>query len=453
MFGETIYFDVCQSKMLSNCSIFENNSRGDSASLGAALEGNGLYVSGNNIGGSKVNNREIITTDGGMNYGVDLTGIIQKVDSDPTGLTYRFTTGELYPFNRWKGSQIYVLQGQGATQYRTISYSNGNIIKFDTPFVIEPNRNSRVATEDARADLIYYNNTASDGGTVGTYGTQCGAVYDSNKHFQTEGNRIYSLEGSPIWFESFNNNTYYDGNFFHVNAEGDISSGVANFGGIIVSPTNYKNIISSMMIRNCNFSKNMMIHINARVADNIQNIVLDNNSFKDSNVGMRITSTYSNSANMLFYRNTFDNVDYPILCRDNDQKSYSASDITRLTGSYNEYGFAYLTIIDGNSVDSSKPTLGDVSLNGSIELKDVTLIRYYLVGKIDLTPEMFTQADVNEDGTVDIEDATILRMYLLGKVTKLGKDWSFVGEGTDPDPDPNPDTGSGPITLPEDDLN
>lgn len=452
LYGDAGSADANQSKMLSDSSIFENNSRGDSATLSGAFEGNGLYIIGNEIGGTKTNNREIITTDGGMNYGVDLTGIIQKVDSDPTGLTYRFTTGHTYPLNRWKGSQIYVMQGQGAMQYRTIAYSSGDIIKVETPFVIEPNRNSRVATEDARADLIYYNNTASDGGMVGTYGTQCGAVYDSNTYFQCEANRMRAHMGAPVWFQSFNNNTYYDGNFWHVNADGDISSSVANYGGINISPTNYKNIISSMMIRNCNFSKNMMIHIAGTIAENIQNIVLDNNSFRDSNNGIRISSNNNNSIGVLMYRNTFDNVDYPILSRAGDQNPYTASDIQRITNTYNEFGYACLTILDGSTVDSTKPSLGDVSLNGSIELKDVTLIRYYLVGKIDLTSEMFTQADVNEDGIVDIEDATILRMYLLGKVTKLGKDWSLVGEDTDPDPDPNPDTGSGPITLPEDDL-
>ena len=465
LYGGTASAEASQNKMLSDCSIFENNSRGDSATLAGAFEGNGLYLIGNEIGGTKTNNREIITTDGKMNYGNDLTGIIQKVEGDPSGLTYRFVTGHSFNvLNRWKGSQIYVMQGQGAMQYRTITYSMDDIIKIDTPFVIEPNRNSRVAIEDARADLIYYNNTASDGGMVGTYGTQCGAVYDSNTYYQCEANRMRAHAGAPVWYQSFNRNTYYDGNFWHVNADGDISSSVGTYGGINISPTNYKNIISSMMVRNCDFSKNMMIHIAATVADNIQNIVFDNNSFKDCNNAYRITANLKNSLSVIMYRNTFDNVVSPILLKGDGGVPYS-SDLSRICESKNEYGFAYLTIIGNYYADNSKPKLGDVNLNGSVTIKDVTLIRYYLIGKVDFTSDMFVQADVNEDGSIDILDATILKMFIAGKVAKLGKDWRSDGgnTGTDPGDEPSVDPGDepsddpvvspgDPVVLPEDEI-
>ncbi|MBP0987032.1 MAG: carbohydrate-binding protein, partial [Oscillospiraceae bacterium] len=56
---------------------------------------------------------------------------------------------------------------------------------------------------------------------------------------------------------------------------------------------------------------------------------------------------------------------------------------------------------------------GDVNADGSIDLKDVTILRRYLAGGWNVTINE-ANADVNSDGSIDLKDFTILRRYLAG---------------------------------------
>lgn len=57
--------------------------------------------------------------------------------------------------------------------------------------------------------------------------------------------------------------------------------------------------------------------------------------------------------------------------------------------------------------------LGDVNEDGSIDLKDVTVLRRYLAGGWGAVINE-ANADVNKDGSIDLKDVTVLRRYLVG---------------------------------------
>ena len=57
--------------------------------------------------------------------------------------------------------------------------------------------------------------------------------------------------------------------------------------------------------------------------------------------------------------------------------------------------------------------LGDVNGDGSIDLKDVTVLRRYLVGGWNAVIVQ-ENSDVNKDGSIDLKDVTVLRRYLAG---------------------------------------
>lgn len=57
--------------------------------------------------------------------------------------------------------------------------------------------------------------------------------------------------------------------------------------------------------------------------------------------------------------------------------------------------------------------LGDVNEDGSIDLKDVTVLRRYLAGGWNVTVNE-ANSDVNKDGSIDLKDVTIIRRYLAG---------------------------------------
>ena len=58
--------------------------------------------------------------------------------------------------------------------------------------------------------------------------------------------------------------------------------------------------------------------------------------------------------------------------------------------------------------------IGDVDMNGQVDILDVTLLQRYLTGLRELTPEQLMYADVNDDGDADIIDATVLQRYDIG---------------------------------------
>ena len=64
--------------------------------------------------------------------------------------------------------------------------------------------------------------------------------------------------------------------------------------------------------------------------------------------------------------------------------------------------------------------VGDVDMNGKVDVNDVTLIMKYNVDLINLSSERAELADVNNDGYVDVLDVTLLQQYIAGYVTELG---------------------------------
>ena len=57
--------------------------------------------------------------------------------------------------------------------------------------------------------------------------------------------------------------------------------------------------------------------------------------------------------------------------------------------------------------------IGDVDLNGVVEVNDAILTLRYAMGLIDLTEEQLAQADVDGDGDYDLVDATLILRYAM----------------------------------------
>jgi hypothetical protein len=58
--------------------------------------------------------------------------------------------------------------------------------------------------------------------------------------------------------------------------------------------------------------------------------------------------------------------------------------------------------------------MGDINLDGSIDITDVTLLQKGLIGLSSLDNTQTYCADVNGDGVVSITDATEIQKYLVG---------------------------------------
>lgn len=72
--------------------------------------------------------------------------------------------------------------------------------------------------------------------------------------------------------------------------------------------------------------------------------------------------------------------------------------------------------------DPSTYKSGDVSLNGTVDIKDAILVQKYSVGLTTFTATQKKLADVNGDGRVNISDAINLQKQVLNGTAQSGKD-------------------------------
>ncbi|MEE1319398.1 MAG: dockerin type I repeat-containing protein, partial [Ruminococcus sp.] len=64
--------------------------------------------------------------------------------------------------------------------------------------------------------------------------------------------------------------------------------------------------------------------------------------------------------------------------------------------------------------------LGDVTGDGSITIKDATLVQKYIASLASLTSQQIQVADVNNDGDINIKDVTEIQKHVAGISSALG---------------------------------
>ena len=410
-------------------SVFENN---DTLRYGFGAYGsfNKSYWGNNKLSTNITNNRELFTTDGSPYYGVKRDGSIKKVNET----TYQIVTGQSYTANYWQGKGLYVLEGNGVCQVRKIIASYENNLIIDSPFVVEPNRNSRVCIHDYRVDLRFVGTEATEGSTIGTYGTLCGAVFDSNTVYNMQGISLWAFDDSPNWFNSLTNNNLYDGYFFHAGGVLD-SSGCSV---LRVRASGLTNTSTATVLRNNTLTDNFRILIEAQNVKSVRDMVIDQNNISDSSLGIKIVGNANYIDSVLIYNNTFDNVstpyDYP----------------TAMASAKNEQGYVKLMLLKTYYESDEGMKLGDVDADGEISLKDSTMIKLYLAGRLELTSDQLKRADTNADGKISVVDSAMIRQYLIGKVV-IGSDPTHGSSSSDTSEETSSDmSSSGDTSSPDD---
>lgn len=80
-----------------------------------------------------------------------------------------------------------------------------------------------------------------------------------------------------------------------------------------------------------------------------------------------------------------------------------------------EIAYSDNAIQEVDAIESSPEVIGDITGNGSLDMKDVLLTRKLIAGVLP-SDRAFTEekADVNLDGTVDMKDVLLMRFLLIG---------------------------------------
>lgn len=69
-------------------------------------------------------------------------------------------------------------------------------------------------------------------------------------------------------------------------------------------------------------------------------------------------------------------------------------------------------VIKAVTTKPETPLIGDVDLNGVVDIRDTTAIQKYIANIVQLDEKAMLNADFNADGRVDITDATAIQQYL-----------------------------------------
>ncbi|MDO5558988.1 MAG: leucine-rich repeat protein [Oscillospiraceae bacterium] len=86
---------------------------------------------------------------------------------------------------------------------------------------------------------------------------------------------------------------------------------------------------------------------------------------------------------------------------------------------YAEYcGYTFAEISDKSN--SKNAGYGDMDLNGTIDMSDLTTLSLHLIGDCDMHPEALINADVTADGMVNLADLSMLKQYIMKEPVHLG---------------------------------
>ena len=90
----------------------------------------------------------------------------------------------------------------------------------------------------------------------------------------------------------------------------------------------------------------------------------------------------------------------------------------------NTYGWGMLDFsnFNINATPPKKPAqIGDVNLDGKVDVKDATALQRYLAEIASLTDKQLAVADANGDGKINVSDVTAIQRYVAEVIPSLGK--------------------------------
>ena len=367
-----------------------------------AITGEGVLYDRCYVHDNTINNRELVVFDLAPSY----SNIrIYKDVSDPSGCSYLFGTTKNLNVDSLIHMQLYVASGRGNGQTRIIRSCEqiaGTVYKitFDTPFQIMPNRNSSCVIRRAREHIYFVENKFYNGSTVGSYGGAADLIFDGNVYERVGQQYLWALKEDMIWYVTYNNEvTVYDPFYNHSDGVEDDSG----FTYMLLRNQMGSKYMRGITFRNCDMAGRYLM-LDSRIANSIVDVVLDKTRFSKSEYAVTHTTTAAQTGldGILLYANSYSQVDAPF--------SSGTASLQQLSNAKNSVYDKRVVILDDVEIDYP---IGDINMDGGVDLKDCTLLRYYLVGMLELNAKQLALADADQNKKVDLKDCTAIRQLCL----------------------------------------
>ena len=325
-----------------------------------------------------------------------------------------------------KGLTAYVSEGQGSGQIRIVEdnwrWVSGDYLVVTEPFLIAPNRNSRMFIHARRQSTYRVHETVNNCSTVGAYGTNVDSVYD---HYTIgEGGNYLGFAADPSvgWYGSFINSTVEGNGYVHGDGRaGNDNTGISFF-DVDGRLGAWVGCVRGMMIRNNHMKDGAYIRVGYQQGGNsniiigcvIEDCKVESAGYAIRPISITGSQNYRSFNGLVLHNNDFDESEYYM-------PQVMANHLTD-SNNANNHPKKYQCFMVLNDIPENERGVerGDVNQDGKVSLKDSTMIKLYLlsewnidVSQIQVPASNAWAADFNEDARITMADSTLIRKRIL----------------------------------------
>ncbi|SEW43785.1 Pectate lyase superfamily protein [Chitinophaga sp. YR573] len=270
-------------------------------------ESNNLYEARNTIPFNYINDREVMTFDGGSGA---YAGPVGSVKGNTITLPSGATTNQWTP-NKWVGGGVFILEGKGAGQYRRIVSHTLDVIQLDQPFLVDPDATSVISITTIRKNLFFVDNDVADGGAYQFYGSAENCVISGLKMRRCigiigRGSLIYKGR-QPNWYTDIVNCELNEGN--NNVPKMAIKTKVSSYQNInIVGSGGSAMNIGTLVRRNKLYDFSYIRTSPGANPNAITDVIIEDNTFTNADKAISLGGSGNMSSNILIHNNHYKNV-------------------------------------------------------------------------------------------------------------------------------------------------
>jgi hypothetical protein len=270
-------------------------------------ESNNLYEARNVIPFNYVNDREVMTFDGGSGaYAGPVAGVKGNSITLPAGAT----TNQWTP-NKWIGGGVFILEGKGAGQYRRIISHTLSVIQLDQPFLVDPDATSVISITTIRKNLFFIDNDVADGGAYQFYGSAENCVISGLKMRRCigitgRGSLLYKGR-QPNWYTDIVNCELREGNDNVPKVA--VKTKVSAYQNINIIGSGGINMNIGTLVRRNKLYDFSYIRTSPGANPNaITDVIIEDNSITNADKAISLGGSGSMTSNVLIHNNHYKNV-------------------------------------------------------------------------------------------------------------------------------------------------